>query len=387
MSGEGALAGLRVLDLTRVLAGPYCTMLLGDMGAEVVKVESPGGDDTRAWGPPHVGGEAAYFLGVNRSKRSVVLDLARPENRETLGRMILDSDVLVENYKLGTLERWGFGPAWRAEHAPRLIHCSITGYGTTGPKAHLPGYDFVLQAESGLMSITGPEAPGQPGGPVKHGVAIVDLATGLFASNAILGALQARHRTGRGQTVEVSLFETGVAMLANVAANHLASGRPARRFGNGHPNIVPYRTFATADGELALAVGNDAQFARLAAVLGEPGWGTDPRFATNAARVEHRETVDAMVAGPLAARGTAEWVEALRADGIPCGAVNQVHEALADPQAVARDMVVSVPHPTAGELRMLGFPIKMTDTPLRASRPPPLLGEHTDEVLRAYVKP
>ena len=380
---EGALAGLKVLDLTRVLAGPYCTMLLGDMGAEVVKVESPAGDDTRAWGPPHAGGEAAYFLGVNRSKRSVVLDLTLPEARAMLGRMIVDSDVLVENYKLGTLDRWGFGPAWRTEHAPRLIHCSITGYGTTGPKAHLPGYDFVLQAESGLMSITGTEG----GGPVKHGVAIVDLATGLFASNAILAALQARHRTGRGQTVEVSLLETGLAMLANVGANHLVSGRPARRFGNGHPNIVPYRTFATADGELALAVGNDAQFARLAALLGEPGWATDPRYATNAARVEHRVDVDAMVGAPLATRGTAEWVEALRAHGIPCGAVNQVHEALADPQAVARDMVVTMPHPTAGDLRMLGFPIRMHSTPLRASRPPPLLGEHTDEVLHAYGGP
>lgn len=374
---DGALAGVKVLDLTRILAGPLCTMLLGDMGAEIIKVESPGGDDTRGWGPPHAGGEAAYFLGVNRSKQSIVLDLATPEARDILGRLILQSDVLVENFKTGTLDRWGFGQAWRDLQAPGLIHCTITGYGDTGPKADLPGYDFILQAESGLMSITGAE----PGEPAKHGVAIVDVTTGLFASNGILAALVARGRTGRGQTVAVSLYETALAMLVNVASNHLASGKPARRFGNGHPNIVPYRTFATADLQIALAVGNDSQFTRLAVQLGHAEWAADPRFATNAARVENRETIDFAVAARLAGRTTAAWVETLRTDGIPCGAVNQVHEALHDPQTHARDMVATVQHPTAGALRMLGFPIKLSGTPLRASHPPPLLGEHTEEVL------
>lgn len=377
METPGALAGVKVLDLTRVLAGPLCTMLLGDMGAEIIKVESPGGDDTRSWGPPYAGGEAAYFLGVNRSKRSITLNLATAAARDILGQMIRQSDVLVENFKAGTLDRWGFGMAWRAAQAPRLVHCSITGYGATGPKAELPGYDFILQAESGLMSITGDE----PGEPVKHGVAIVDVMTGLLAANGVLSALIARGDAGPGQTVGVSLYETALAMLVNVGSNHLVSGQPARRFGNGHPNIVPYRTFATADSQIALAVGNDAQFARFAALVGHPEWAADGRFATNAARVHNREAIDALAAGALSQRTTASWVQTLRADGIPCGGVNAVHEALDDPQALAREMVLTTQHPTAGALRMLGFPIKLSGTPMRISHPPPLLGQHTEEVL------
>jgi crotonobetainyl-CoA:carnitine CoA-transferase CaiB-like acyl-CoA transferase len=377
-SRPAALAGLKVLDLTRVLAGPLCAMTLGDMGAEVIKVEPPSGDDTRAWGPPEAGGEAAYFLGVNRNKRSVRLDLSKPSARDVLARLIRRADVLVENYKLGTLERWGFGPEWMDANAPRLIHCSITGYGESGPKAALPGYDFVLQAESGLMSITGPV----DGEPTKYGVAIVDIATGLYAAIAILGALASRTATGRGQKVSLSLFETGLTLLANVASNHLVTGREAGRFGNGHPNIVPYSTYPTADGTLALAVGNDGQFARLAEVAGRPEWASEPRFARNADRVRNRHVVEPAVAAALAEHGTAWWIERLRAVGVPCGAVNGVAAAIADPQTGARDMVIEVPHPTAGLLRLLGFPIKMSATPLAANLPPPLLGQHTEAVLR-----
>lgn len=373
-----ALAGLKVLDLTRVLAGPLCAMNLGDMGADVIKVEPPTGDDTRHWGPPHVGGEAAYYLGVNRNKRSVRLDLGKPVARDLLGRLIRRSDVLIENYKNGTLDKWGFDAAWMAANAPRLVHCSITGYGESGPKADLPGYDFVLQAETGLMHITGPV----DGAPVKHGVAIVDIATGLYATIAILGALQARHNTGKGQKVGVSLFETGLSMLANVAANHLATGNEARRFGNGHPNIVPYTTFATADGALALAVGNDGQFAKFAEVAGHPEWPLDPRFTKNADRVKNRVEIEALVAVALAAKPTAWWIESLRAVGVPCGAVNGVKAALAEQQTLARGMVIEMDHPTAGQLKTLGFPIKLTETPLAARRPPPLLGQHSAEVLR-----
>jgi crotonobetainyl-CoA:carnitine CoA-transferase CaiB-like acyl-CoA transferase len=372
-----ALAGLKVLDLTRVLAGPLCAMTLGDMGADVIKVEPPAGDDTRHWGPPHVGGEAAYYLGVNRNKRSLRLDMGKPAAREILGLLIRRSDVLIENYKRGTLEKWGFDAAWMAAHAPRLVHCSITGYGETGPKADLPGYDFVLQAESGLMHITGPV----DGAPVKHGVAIVDIATGLYATIGILGALQARQVTGKGQKVGVSLLETGLSMLANVAANHLATGNEARRFGNGHPNIVPYTTFATADGTLALAVGNDAQFARFAEVAGHPGWARDPRFAKNADRVRHRAEIEALAAGAISRQPTDWWIERLRGTGVPCGAVNGVADALADAQARAREMVIEMAHPTAGALRTLGFPVKLAATPLAARQPPPLLGEHSAEVL------
>ena len=372
-----ALAGLKVLDLTRVLAGPLCAMTLGDMGADVIKVEPPAGDDTRHWGPPHVGGEAAYYLGVNRNKRSLKLDLAKPKAREILGQLIKRSDVLIDNYKQGTLAKWGFDTEWMEANTPRLIHCSITGYGETGPKAELPGYDFVLQAESGLMHITG----AVDGAPVKHGVAIVDIATGLYATIGILGALQARAVTGKGQKVGVSLLETGLSMLANVAANHLATGNEARRFGNGHPNIVPYTTFASADGALALAVGNDGQFAKFAEVAGHREWSVDARFTKNADRVKNRVEIEALVAAAVKQQTTAWWIEKLRGVGVPCGAVNGVKAALADPQSVARNMVIEMAHPTAGMLQTLGFPVKLGGTPLSARQPPPLLGEHSANVL------
>jgi formyl-CoA transferase len=370
---------LRVLDLTRILAGPLCTMMLGDMGADVIKVEPPGaGDDTRTWGPPFAAGESAYFLGINRNKRSITLNMAVRPGREMLAKLIAKSDVLVENFKVGTLEKWGFGNDWLEANAPRVIRCSITGYGSSGPKAALPGYDFILQAESGLMSICGePE-----GTPTKYGVAIVDIVTGMLASNSILGALNARHRTGHGQHVEVSLFDSSLAMLANVASNYLISGKEARRFGNGHPSIVPYTAYPTADDMVAVAVGNDAQFAKFAAALGKPAWSSDPRYAKNPDRVANRETLDGMIADVLANAGAEAWLARLSAAAIPCGRINSVSQALDSEHAAARDMVRSVKHPTAGELKMLGIPFRFSATPASVRRPPPTLGQHTEQVLR-----
>ena len=271
-AANGPLAGMRVVDLTRILAGPLCTMMLGDMGADVIKVEPPDkGDDTRGWGPPFIAGEAAYFLGVNRNKRSLTLNMAVPAGQKVLAGLVEKADVLIDNFRIGTLEKWGFTDAWFEQHAPRLVRCSITGYGSTGPKAALPGYDFILQAESGLMSICG--AP--DGAPTKYGVAIVDVCTGMLASNSILAALNARHRTGKGQKVELSLYETSLAMLINVASNYLTAGRNGGRFGNGHPSIVPYTTYQTADAMVAIGIGNERQFARTAEVLGHPEWAQD----------------------------------------------------------------------------------------------------------------
>lgn len=376
---KGALAGVRVLDLTRILAGPLCTMMLGDMGADVIKVEPPGtGDDTRSWGPPFAEGESAYYLGINRNKRSMTLNMAVKSGQEVLAGLIRKADVLVENFKVGTLEKWGFGNEWLQQNAPRVVRCSITGYGSTGPKAGLPGYDFILQAESGLMGITG-ERDGEP---MKYGVAIVDICTGMLACNTILAALNARHSTGRGQHVEVSLFDSGLAMLANVASNHLISGKNAGRFGNGHPNIVPYTAYPTRDDRIAVAVGNDGQFAKFAAVLGHAGWATDPRFSKNPDRIGNRDALDELIKVELKREGAESWIEKLTAAGIPCGRINSVAQALAAPHAIARDMVTTVEHPTAGSIKMLGIPFRFSDTPASIRRAPPLLGQHTEAVLR-----
>ncbi len=378
----GALDGLRVLDLTRILAGPLCTQMLGDMGADVIKVEPPGaGDDTRTWGPPFVNGESAYFLGVNRNKRSLTLNIGVKAGQEVLAQLVKKADVLVENFKPGTLEKWGITNAWLEAHAPRVIRCSITGYGSSGPDAALPGYDFILQAESGLMSICG-----EPDGtPTKYGVAIVDVVTGLYACNAILAALAARNRTGRGQHVELCLYDSGIAMLINVASNYLVSGKDARRYGNGHPSIVPYTTYPTADGLIAVAVGNDAQFARFAATVGHAEWARDPRFAKNPDRVTNREALDALIAQALKREPSAAWIGKLRAAGVPCGPINSVAEALTDPHTLARDMVRTVKHPTVGDLRMVGMPFRFSGTPEAIRRAPPLLGQHTEEVLGAEL--
>jgi formyl-CoA transferase len=375
---SGPIAGTRVVDLTRILAGPLCTMMLGDMGADVIKVEPPGtGDDTRTWGPPFAEGEAAYFLGVNRNKRSVTLNMAVPAGQKVLAGLIEKADVLIDNFKLGTLAKWGFTDAWFERHAPRLVRCSITGYGSSGPKAALPGYDFILQAESGLMSICGP-ADGEP---TKYGVAIVDVCTGMLACNSILAALNARAHTGKGQKTEVSLYESSLFMLVNVASNVLVSGKGGGRFGNGHPSIVPYTTYQTRDGMIALGVGNEAQFARTAEVLGHPEWAKDERFATNRARVVNRVACDGVIEQALQRDAADAWLTKLKAVGIPCGKINSVVGALADEHTAARKMVETVEHPTVGALKMLGIPFKFSDTGCAVRRAPPTLGQHTDEVL------
>ena len=375
---ESALDGLKVLDLTRVLAGPLSAMFLGDLGADVLKVERPGrGDDTRAWGPPFAEGESSYYLNINRNKRSMTLNLREHRGREILAELIAASDILIENFKLGTMERWGFDDDWFAENAPGVVRCTISGYGSSGPRAGELGYDFIAQAESGLMAITG-EQDGQAS---KLGVAIVDFCVGLFATISILAAVEARHRTGIGQKTEVNLHDTSLQMLAAIASNHLISGEPAKRYGNGHPNIVPYRTFTASDGEVAIGVGNDAQFLALSEILAHPEWATDERFARNQDRVRHRDVLEEMIGELVAERSRADWIESLSAAGIPNGPVSSVTEALSSPHTIAREMVVSVDHPTIGSFQSLGLPMRLSENPTSIDRHPPLLGEHTDEVL------
>ena len=375
----GALDGIRVLDLTRILAGPFCTMLLGDMGASVTKVELPGkGDDTRGWGPPFAGSESAYNLGVNRNKRSITLDLKAPEGTDILKRLASSADVLIDNFKPGTIERLGLDKAWRESQAPRLVHCQISGYGTTGPKGGNPGYDFILQAETGLMSITG-EVEGEP---IKMGVAIIDICTGMYASSTILAALIARDRLGVGQRIEVCLHDTGISMLSYVASAYLVDGQAPDRYGNGHPNIVPYRAYPTRDGQLVITVANDNQFRRFADLLGRNEWADDRRFARNRDRVENRDEIDRLICEELLAHDRSHWVAILDAAGIPCARINSVPEALCSPQASARNLVVPARHPSMSDLKIMGPPFRFDRTPASVRRHPPKLGEHTDEVLR-----
>jgi succinate--hydroxymethylglutarate CoA-transferase len=375
----GALAGIRVIDLTRVLAGPLCTMMLGDMGADIIKIEPPGsGDDTRRWGPPFIANESAYFLGVNRNKRSLTLNLAAEDGRSVLSALLKNADVVIDNFKIGTMEKWGFDDAWYELNAPRVVRCAITGYGSSGPKAALPGYDFILQAESGLMSICGDA----DGGPTKYGVAIVDVCTGMLACNAVLAGLNARYRTNKGQKVEVSLYETSIAMLANVASSYLVSGKDAGRYGNGHPSIVPYTTYQASDQMIAVAVGNDGQFRKFSEALSQSGWANDPRFAVNSSRVENRQVLDKLVAEVLAGQPAEFWLGTLKAVGIPCGMINTVAQALQDPHTQARAMVETVAHPTAGPVKILGIPLKFSDTPASIRAAPPTLGQHSDEILQ-----
>lgn len=375
---NGPLDGLRVTDLSRVLAGPLCSMLLGDLGADVIKVERPGsGDDTRQWGPPFLGSESAYYLSVNRNKRGITLDLSSDDARAVLARLLVESDVLVENFLPGTLERWGFDAAWFATEAPALVRATISGYGQSGPKAGQPGYDYVLQAETGLMSITG-EIDGPP---VKVGVAIVDVCAGMMTATSILAALNARHASGKGQQVEVNLHDTGLLMLANVASNHLVTEEDPSRHGNGHPNIVPYRTYSASDHDMVIAVGSDAQFAVLADLLDHPEWATDNRFSTNAARVENRAVIDSLIEQEISRRSRAEWMNILTEAGLTSSPINTVSEGLASPQTVASNMVVEVERSAGEALRMVGLPFSFSDTPPSIRRPPPGLGEHTSEVL------
>ncbi len=377
---NGPLSGIRVLDLSRILAGPFCTMNLGDMGAEIIKIEQPGkGDDTRSWGPPFAGSEAAYFLGINRNKKSVTLNLKSEEGIKILKKLLKNSDVLIENFKFGTMDNYGITDEWREKEAPQLVHCQITGYGGRGPRGKRPGYDFLLQAESGLMSITGEEN----GDPMKVGVALVDVCTGMNATIAILGALNSRNISGKGQKVETSLYTTSISMLVNVAANHLVSGKPARRFGNGHPNIVPYRTFDAIDGSIAIAVGNDMQFAKFASCLGRDDWAKDKRFIKNADRVINRSLIDKEIQDVIGTKKVEDWLEKLLSSNIPASAVNSVESALSDEQTIANDMVVSVNHSEAGVLKMLGVPYRFSDTPATINKAPPLLGEDNREILQS----
>jgi crotonobetainyl-CoA:carnitine CoA-transferase CaiB-like acyl-CoA transferase len=384
----GALSHLRVLDLSRVLAGPWATQVLADLGAEVIKVERPGaGDETREWGPPWLGEgegagarESAYFASANRGKRSITLDLGRPEGQAIVRRLAARADVLIENHKVGTLARHGLGYDDLAPENPGLVYCSISGFGEDGPYRSRPGYDFLIQAMGGLMSVTG-VADGEPGGgPVKVGVAITDLLTGMYAATAILAALAHRDRSGRGQHVDLALLDVQVAMLANQAQAYLVTGVPPRRLGNAHPSIVPYQAFPSSDGQVVLAVGNDGQFARFCEVAGRPELARDPRFATNAGRVEHRAALVAAVAPVLASRPTAEWVEALEGAGVPCGPINDLRQVFEDPQVRHRGLRVVVDDARGAALPLVASPIRLSETPVRYERPP-ALGEHTREVL------
>ncbi len=373
-----ALADIRVLDLSRVLAGPFCTMLLADFGADVIKVEAPGrGDDTRHWGPPWAGGESAYFLSVNRNKRSITLNLKHERGRQILLDLVARSDVFIENFKVGTAKRLGLDYETLREINPRLIYCSITGYGQTGPYRDRPGYDFVIQAEGGIMSITGP-ADGEPH---KVGVAIVDITAGLFAATAILAALHHRERTGEGQYIDIALLDAQVGWLANVAQNYLVSGEVPKRYGNAHPNIVPYEVFPTADGYIAVGIGNDRQYRRFCELTGRMDLWEDGRFQTNPGRVEHRDELIPRLRELFRTRTTAEWLALLREAKISAAPINNVAQVLNDPHVLARGMVQTVRHPTAGELKLVGPVPKLSATPAAIRRPPPLLGEHTVEVL------
>ena len=374
------LHGIRVLDLSRVLAGPYCTMVLGDLGADVIKVESPEGDETRAWGPPFAGearGESAYYLCVNRNKRSIVVDFKTAEGRDILSRLIRQSDILVENFRPGSLARFSLDFESASALNPNLIYCSITGFGQTGPLRDKPGYDFMIQAMGGLMSITG-EPDGEP---MKVGVAVADLFAGQNAVIAILAALQARIHTGKGQHLDISLFDSQLSMLANVASNYLVSGNLPKRYGNAHANIVPYQSFQASDGWFVVAVGNDKQFAKMCEVIGKWELVNDVRFVTNSARVQNRDELIPLLKPVFLTKTVNEWLS-LIGDEFPCGAINNLEQAFSIPQAEAREMLIHMEHKEIGDLRLAGSPLKFSDTPVEYKLPPPRLGEHTEEVLR-----
>lgn len=376
------LDDIRILDLSRVLAGPYCTMVLADYGAEVIKVEEPGaGDGTRAWGPPWVGDQSAYFLAANRNKRSITVDLKTPEGQQIIHELAAHADVVIENFKVGGAAKLGLDYATLAARNPRLVYCSITGYGQTGPYKDRPGYDFIIQAQGGVMSITGPEQ----GEPYKVGVAIADITTGLFAATAILAALHERQRSGKGQAIDVALLDAQIAWLANVAQNYLATGEPPARYGNAHPSIVPYESFPTADGYIAIGIGTDAQYRKFCAAVGRLDLAEDVRFATNAARVTHRTALIPHLQAILRTQTTAMWLELFNTLGIPAGPINDVATALEDPQVQARGMVQEIEHPTIGPIKVLGPVAKFGRTPATVRLAPPPLGYHTEEILRDWL--
>ena len=391
----GALAGVRVLDLSRVLAGPWCTQTLGDLGADVIKIERPpgpghsGGDDTRGWGPPFLKdrdrqdtAEAAYFLAANRNKRSVMIDISHPDGQALILQLAQHCDVMIENFKVGDMARYGLDGESMLRRCPRLVYCSITGFGQTGPYRDRAGYDYAIQGMGGLMSVTGERDDLPGGGPQKVGVAVADLFTGMYATVAILAALRHRETTGQGQIIDLALLDTQVSMLANLGANYLVTRKAPGRAGNAHQNIVPYQVFEVLDGHLILAVGNDAQFSRFCGVAGCSELAHDPRFATNAERVRNRDTLVPLLAQRMRQRSRADWLSALEAAKVPCGPINDMADVFADPQVRERGMTITLPHPHTDSMELVASPIKLSASPTQVSRPPPLLGQHTDEVLQ-----
>lgn len=384
------LAGIKVLDLSRVLAGPWCTQTLADLGAEVIKVEKPGtGDDTRHWGPPWANDEngqptkeAAYFLSANRGKKSITLDFTRPEGQAIIKRLAQRADILIENYKVGGLAKYGLDYDNLKIANPGLIYCSITGFGQSGPYRNLAGYDFQIQGLGGLMSITGLPDGVPGGGPVKVGVAVADVFSGLYATIGILAALNRRNATGQGEYIDIALLDCQIAVLANQSMNYLTSGSSPQRLGNAHPNIVPYQAFQTKDGHVILAVGNDDQFAKFCRIAGKPDWAADLRFKTNPARVKHRETLVAMIAAIMPERTTRDWLDALGKASIPSGPINTLADVFADPQVVARGIRLDLPHATAGRVPSVASPIRLRESVPDPVPGPPTLGQHTEEILK-----
>lgn len=390
---SGALSHLRVVDLSRVLAGPWASQILADMGADVIKIERPGsGDDTRGWGPPFLKDEAgndtteaAYYLGANRGKKSLTLNIAAPEAQGIIRHLVKDADVFIENYKVGDMARYGLSYQDLKQINPRIVYCSITGFGQTGPMAEIAGYDFIVQGLGGLMSITGERDDLPGGGPQKVGVAVADIMTGLYSTIAILAAIEHRHSSGEGQYIDMALLDVQVATIANMNMNYLCSGKVPGRQGNAHANIVPYQVFNAADGELILAVGNDTQFAKLCAVLGCPEIASDERYAKNANRVRHRDALLPLLQQRLVTRSVAQWVDVLQPEGVPCGPVNSLAQTFANPQVIHRQMRVDLRHPLAGSVPSVANPIKFSGTPIQYGDAPPTLGQHSDQVLKEYV--
>ncbi len=385
-----ALGHLRILDLTRVLAGPWCAQNLADLGAEVIKIERPGsGDDTRAWGPPYLRdkegndtSEAAYYLAANRGKQSVTVDIASAQGQEIIRQLVATSDVVLENYKVGQLAKYGLDYASLKQIKPDLVYCSITGFGQTGPYAHRAGYDFIIQGMGGFMSVTGERDALPGGGPQKAGVAISDLMTGMYSTIAVLAALNHRDRTGEGQHIDMALLDVQVAMMANMATNFLASDHVPQRWGNAHPNIVPYQTFATSDGHIIVAAGNDRQYQKLVAAGDAPELASDPRFLTNPLRVQHRDVLVPLLVEMVAKKTRDEWITLLETAGVPCGPINNLDEVFDNPQVVSRGLRVDLPHPSGATAKLVGSPMRLSATPPTYPAAPPLLGQHTGAILR-----
>ncbi|MFZ6769430.1 CaiB/BaiF CoA transferase family protein [Undibacterium sp. Di26W] len=388
-----ALGHIRVLDLTRVLAGPWCAQNLADLGAEVIKVEKPGsGDDTRTWGPPYLRDaegnnttEAAYYLAANRGKQAITVDMATEQGQQIIRELAAKSDVVLENYKVGQLKKYGLDYESLKLIKPDLVYCSITGFGQNGPYAHRAGYDFIVQGMGGFMSLTGERDDLPGGGPQKAGVAIADLMTGMYSTIAVMAALTHRDRTGEGQYIDMALLDVQVAMLANMNMNYLASDSAPKRWGNAHPNIVPYQTFATTDGHIIVAAGNDGQYKKFVQAGGQPELADDPRFSTNPKRVEHRDVLVPILADMVKRKTKQEWISLLEDAGVPCGPINTLDEVFENPQVQAREMQFNLPHPTAGQVKLVASPMKMSATPPRYASAPPLLGQHTDDILSGLL--